>query len=70
VLSSIGEQADVDFASTEIESSVQHVERASSVLVFRDTTSVSPEGPFLMAVRSEHRSGATASAPAPALDDA
>ena len=32
MLSSIGEQTDIELAATEIESSVQHVERASSGL--------------------------------------
>jgi hypothetical protein len=47
VLSVLGEQADINFLSTQVESSVQHVKRASSVLVFRDTTSVSPKEALL-----------------------
>jgi len=47
VLSVLGEQADINSFSTQVESSVQHVKRASSVLVFRDTTSVSPKEALL-----------------------
>jgi hypothetical protein len=47
VFSLVGEQTDVELASTQIQSSVQHVGRASSVLVFRDTSSVSPTGALL-----------------------
>ena len=48
MFSLLGEQADVDFLSTEIESSVQHVERVLLGARFSvNTASVSPKGTLL-----------------------
>jgi hypothetical protein len=57
VLSMLGERADINFPSTQVESSVQDVKRVSSVLVFRDTTSVSPKEALLHGSPKLHSRG-------------